>query len=151
MYGKLMTVSDDLMDRYYQLLLGEDRDSGQHPMDAKKALAERLTSRYHGGEVGQAARADWDQRFSKRDLAAADLPELPLADLPAEATVLNVAALAFEQCPGLKKSNGELRKQFIAPGAVQLNGEKLTDPAAAFSAQAGDVLKLSKKHAVKFS
>ena len=65
--------------------------------------------------------------------------------------MLNVAALAFEECHGLKKSNGELRKQFIVPGAVQLNGEKLTDPSAAFCAQAGDVLKLSKKHAVRFA
>lgn len=151
MYGKLMSVSDELMDRYYQLLLGEQRDPEQHPMDAKKSLAQRLTSRYHGDEAGQAARADWDQRFSKRDLASADLPELATEDLPINATVLSVVALAFEQCHGLKKSNGELRKQFIAPGAVQLNGEKLTDPAATFSASVGDVLKLSKKHAVKFS
>ena len=51
---------------------------------------------------------------------------------------------------GLEKSNGELRKQFITPGSVQLNGEKLTDPNAALSPSAGDVLKLSKKHAVRF-
>jgi len=150
MYGKLMSVSDELMDRYYQLLLGEERDASQHPMDAKKALAERLTIRYHGEEAGKAARADWDQRFSKRDLAAADLPELALADLPADLTVLSLASFAFERSHGLTKSNGELRKQFIAPGAVQLNGEKLTDPAAVVAPQAGDVLKLSKKHAVRF-
>ena len=151
MYGKLMSVSDELMDRYYQLLLGEERDSSQHPMDAKKFLAGRLTGRYHGEDAAKAARADWDQRFSKRDLAAADLPDLLLAELPGDVTVLSVAALAFERCYGIKKSNGELRKQFIIPGAVQLNSVKLTDPAAAFSAEAGDVLKLSKKHAVKFS
>jgi len=44
---------------------------------------------------------------------------------------------------------GELRKQFITSGSVQLNGEKLTDPNAAVSLQSGDVLKLSKKHAVR--
>lgn len=150
MFGKLMSVSDELMDRYYLLLLGENRDPDGHPMDAKKSLAEKLTARYHGEEAGASARVNWDKRFSKKDLASADLPELSLNELPSEATVLSVAAFAFEEAFGLKKSNGELRKQYIIGGSVQLNGEKLTDPRAAFSAKVGDVLKLSKKHAVRF-
>jgi len=151
MFGKLMSVSDELMDRYYQLLLGETRDPSGHPMDAKKSLAERLTSRYHGEAAGQAARADWDTRFSKKDLAAADLPELSLADLPADLTVLSLTAHAFKAGFGLEKSNGELRKQFITAGSVQLNGEKLTDPGASLTLSPGDVLKLSKKHAVRLN
>lgn len=150
MFGKLMSVSDELMDRYYLLLLGEARDPSGHPMEAKKALAEKLTSRYHGEEAGRAARADWDTRFSKKDLAAAELPELALASLPANLNVLSLTAHAFQAAFGLEKSNGELRKQFITTGSVQLNGMKLTDPAAPVSPKAGDVLKLSKKHAVRF-
>jgi tyrosyl-tRNA synthetase len=50
----------------------------------------------------------------------------------------------------LKKSNSELRKQFITTGAVQLNGEKLTDPNAPVAPNPGDILRLSKKHSVKF-
>jgi tyrosyl-tRNA synthetase len=150
MFGKLMSVSDELMDRYYLLLLGEARDPSGHPMDAKKALAEKLTSRYHGDEGGQGARADWDIRFSKKDLAAAELPEISLADLPADLTVLSLTAHAFKSAFALEKSNGELKKQFITTGSVQLNGEKLTDQTAAVSPAAGDVLKLSKKHAVRF-
>ena len=150
MFGKLMSVSDELMDRYYTLLLGEARDPSGHPMDAKKSLAEKLTARYHGEAAATAARADWDTRFSKKDLSAAELPEISLADLPAESTVLTLAAHAFKSAFGLEKSNGELRKQFISSGSVQLNGEKLTDPAATVSPQAGDTLKLSKKHAVRF-
>ena len=149
MFGKLMSVSDELMDRYYTLLLGEARDPSGHPMDAKKSLAEKLTARYHGEAAATAARADWDTRFSKKDLSAAELPEISLADLPAESTVLTLAAHAFKSAFGLEKSNGELRKQFISSGSVQLNGEKLTDPAATVSPQAGDTLKLSKKHAVR--
>jgi tyrosyl-tRNA synthetase len=149
MFGKLMSVSDELMDRYYLLLLGEARDPSGHPMDAKKSLAEKLTARYHGDEAGAAARADWDTRFSKKDLVHADLPELAIGDLPAELTVLSLAAHAFKAAFGLEKSNSELRKQFITSGSVQLNGEKLTDPAAGVSVQSGDVLKLSKKHAVR--
>ena len=150
MFGKLMSVSDELMARYYTLLLGEALDAALHPMDAKKALAEKLTARYHGAEAGAAARADWDTRFSKKDLAAAELPELALAELPADLTVLALAAHAFKAAFGLEKSNGELRKQFITSGSVQLNGEKLTDPNATVVIHTGDVLKLSKKHAVRF-
>ena len=150
MFGKLMSVSDELMDRYYTLLLGEARDPSGHPMEAKKSLAEKLTSRYHGEAAATAARADWDTRFSKKDLAAAELPEISLSDLAAETTVLALAAHAFKSAFGLEKSNGELRKQFISSGSVQLNGEKLTDPAALVSLKAGDTLKLSKKHAVRF-
>ena len=149
MFGKIMSVSDELMDRYYLLLLGEKRDSSSHPMDSKKSLAEKLTARYHGVEAGAAAREDWDTRFSKKDLTAAELPEINLADLPADSTVLSLTAFAFQTAFGIEKSNGELRKQFIQSGSVQLNGEKLTDPAAAVSPEPGDVLKLSKKHAVR--
>ncbi len=150
MFGKLMSVSDETMDLYYTLLLGETRDPDGHPMEAKKSLAEKLTGRYHGSEAGAAARADWDTRFSKKDLASAELPELPLSELPAELTVLSLTAHSFKTAFDLEKSNGELRKQFITTGSVQLNGEKLTDPTAAVSPAAGDVLKLSKKHAVRF-
>ena len=149
MFGKLMSVSDELMDRYYTLLLGEARDPSGHPMDAKKSLAEKLTARYHGEAAATAARADWDTRFSKKDLSAAELPEISLVDFPAESTVLTLTAHAFKSAFGLEKSNGELRKQFISSGSVQLNGEKLTDPAATVSPKAGDTLKLSKKHAVR--
>ncbi|MFN9028158.1 MAG: tyrosine--tRNA ligase, partial [Akkermansiaceae bacterium] len=59
-------------------------------------------------------------------------------------------AHAFKKAFDLEKSNGELRKQFILSGSVQLNGEKLTDPAFQISPKPSDVLKLSKKHAVRF-
>jgi tyrosyl-tRNA synthetase len=149
MYGKLMSVSDELMDRYYLLLLGEARDSAQHPMDSKKALAEKLTTRYHGIEAGAAAREDWDTRFSKKDLTAADLPELSISGIPGDTTVLSLSGHAFSTAFGIEKSNGELRKQFILSGSVQLNGEKLTDPFQKVNPKPGDILKLSKKHAVK--
>jgi tyrosyl-tRNA synthetase len=149
MFGKLMSISDELMDRYYLLLLGEARAPSDHPMDAKKALAEKLTTRYHGESAGPTAREEWDTRFSKKDLAAAELPEISIACLPSDLTVLSLTAYAFQAAFGMEKSNGELKKQFITSGSVQLNGEKLTDPNAGVSPAAGDVLKLSKKHAVR--
>lgn len=147
MFGKLMSISDDLMDRYYLLLLGSARDEILHPMEAKKVLACRIVARYHSENEGKAAREDWETRFSKRDLNAADLPEMAAADL--KGNLLQVVGLVFKEGFGLEKSNGELRKQFITTGAVQLDGEKLTDPMAGFRAEAGQVLRLSKKQSIR--
>ena len=58
--------------------------------------------------------------------------------------------LSSNQPTDVGKSNGELKKQFITTGSVQLNGGNLTNPNAAISPNAGDVLKLSNKHAVRF-
>jgi tyrosyl-tRNA synthetase len=150
MFGKLMSVSDELMERYYLLLLGQARDPNSHPMEAKKSLAEKITTRYHGPEAGPAALVDWDTRFSKKDLSAAELPEISIHRLPSDLNVLSLTAHAFHVAFDIEKSNGELKKQFITTGSVQLNGEKLIDPNSTISPQAGDVLKLSKKHAVRF-
>lgn len=150
MYGKLMSISDTLMERYYTLLLGETRIADAHPMEAKKALAEKLTARYHSSALAAEARHEWDVRFSKKDLSAAELPELSLSALDPTTTVLGLSAFAFSQAFGIEKSNSELRKQYITTGSVQLNGEKLTDPNAIPTLQRGDVMKLSKKHAVRW-
>ena len=147
MFGKLMSISDDLMDRYYLLLLGDARDEALHPMEAKKELACRIVARYHSEDEGEAARGDWETRFSKRDLNAADLPEMAVIDL--NGNVLQVVGLVFKEAFSLEKSNGELRKQFITTGAVQLDGDKLIDPMANFHAVAGQVLRLSKKQSIR--
>ena len=147
MFGKLMSISDDLMDRYYLLLLGDARDENLHPMEAKKELACRIVARYHSGGKAKVAREDWETRFSKRDLNAADLPEMAAADL--NGNLLQVVGLVFKDAFGLEKSNGELRKQFITTGSVQLDGEKLIDPMADFGAEAGQVLRLSKKQSIR--
>ncbi len=150
MFGKLMSVSDELMDRYYLLLLGEAREESLHPMEAKKELARRIVARYHSEEEGRSAREDWETRFSKRDLNAADLPELAVENLNGK-TVIEAVSFAFESSFDLKKSKGELRKQYITTGAVQLDGEKLNDPHATFTAEAGQVLRMSKKQSVRLA
>ena len=74
-----------------------------------------------------------------------------MTGLPGDLTVLHLVAHAYQTGFGQEKSNGELKKQFISTGAVQLNGAKLTDPNAPVEPQPGDVLRLSKKHSVRFS
>ena len=148
MFGKVMSISDDLMDRYYLLLLGSERDSSLHPMEAKKQLAASITSRYHNQEAAEAARTTWESRFSKRDSGAGAKPFTPASG---DHNLAQQAQLAFQQTFSLEKSLGEIRKQHIIPGAVQLNGEKLTDPTAVITFSEGDVLRLSKKHSVIIS
>ncbi|MEM9081532.1 MAG: tyrosine--tRNA ligase [Verrucomicrobiota bacterium] len=149
MFGKLMSTSDELMDRYYQLLLGETRNPTLHPMEAKKQLATKITARYHSEAEATKARETWEARFSKRDDSVGAI-ELSLSSLPESPTLLQLVSFAFETAFELKKSNGELKKQSILPGAIQLNGEKLTDPNSTITIVKNDILRLSKKHSVKF-
>lgn len=151
MFSKMMSASDELMDRYYTVLLGETRDASLHPMEAKKTLAWKITARYHSPASADTARTGWETRFSKRDLAAADLPEVSVASLPEGATAIAVASWLFETVFQLNKSNGILRKEHFGPGAIQLDGVKIDDPFSVPAWAPGSVLRLSKKHAVRFT
>lgn len=144
-FGKAMSISDVLMERYYSLLLGEILDKNAHPMEAKKSLAWKLAARFHDASAADAARANWEARFSKKDLAAADLPEFKPGD---DLKAVSLCAQAYKECFNLEKSKSNVR-QLLQQGSVQLNGVKLTDPNADLSLNAGDVLKLDKTHSVR--
>src|SRR5262252_1172985 len=73
MFGKLMSISDKLMARYYELLLGRTPAAGMHPLEAKKQLAFEIVQTYHSAPVAQKMLGEWNTRFSKRDLEQADL------------------------------------------------------------------------------
>ena len=147
MFGKLMSISDELMARYYLLLLGEEMPA-IHPMDAKKQLAARIVGRYHSAVAAQAALEDFNTRFSKKDLAHADLPALNLTGIPAD--IVSAVVAGFDQGFTLKKSRGDARR-LVEQGSVQVNGEKLTDPKAEPGLKAGDIVRLDKTRAVRVS
>ncbi len=144
MFGKLMSIPDELMSKYYLLVLGEEMDTAMHPMEAKKQLAAKCVATYHTQADAQSCRDDWDLRFSKRDLANADLPEVTL---PERKDILGVVLHAFTTLEA-PISGGDARR-LIQQGSIQLNGEKLTDPKAEPAWKAGDVLKLDKKRTVR--
>ena len=148
MFGKLMSITDTLMARYYNLLLCEPAPADMHPMEAKKQLAARIVARFHGEEAGNAARADFELRFSKKDLASAELPSLPLAGLGAD--IVSVVVAAFAQCFQITKSRGDARR-LVEQGSIQLGGEKVSDPKATPTFTSGDVLKLDKTRAVRLA
>src|SRR5438552_929656 len=80
-FGKLMSISDELMARYYPLLLGHPLDPDAHPLDAKKQLASTIVETYHSHEAAQKTLEEWNARFSERRLADADLPTFRPASL----------------------------------------------------------------------
>lgn len=145
MFGKLMSISDELMPRYYEILLREEIPAGQHPMEAKKSLAERITARFHDAAAGQAARAEFETRFSRKDLDHADLPSFVPAG-PRDFVSLVVEAYA--QCFQIPKSRGDARR-LVEGGSVQWRGEKIPDVKAVLPDGETGVLKLDKIRMVR--
>jgi tyrosyl-tRNA synthetase len=145
MFGKLMSISDELMARYYLLLLSEELPA-MHPMEAKKQLARRIVERYHGPEAGDAALEDFNTKFSKRDVEHAEWPVVKLDGVGAD--IVSVVVAAYASAYQITKSRGDARR-LVEQGSIQLRDEKITDPKAEPALQRGDVLKLDKKRAVR--
>ncbi|MCL4103690.1 UNVERIFIED_CONTAM: hypothetical protein GTU68_059769 [Idotea baltica] len=148
MFGKLMSISDELMARYFLLLLGEELDSAMHPMDSKKSLGEKIVARYHSEEAAKSARDNWEAQFSKKDAGDADLPEFTIGD---RKDVLGVVGDAFRALFLDEAPSGSQIRQLIGQGSVQLDGEKLTDIKAEPDWAAGQILKLNKKRRVRIA
>src|SRR5881396_3228154 len=147
MFGKLMSISDELMARYYPLLLGRPPATNAHPLDAKKQLAFEIVQIYHSTNAAQKTLDEWNTRFSKRELEHANLPIFSastLEELEAVSLVSNVYREAFN----LQKSRSEASR-LIKQGSVELGGVKIRDPKATIRLEAGQVLRLDKTHAVR--
>jgi tyrosyl-tRNA synthetase len=119
MFGKMMSVSDDLMHTYYELLTLENLEEVRkaHPMEAKKRLAAVIVGKYHGPDVAQSARLQFEQVFSRKELPA----EMETFRVE-RAGKLSYVLVASGLCKGMN----EARRQ-IAQGAVRLDGEKISD------------------------
>jgi tyrosyl-tRNA synthetase len=122
--GKLMSIADGLMWRYYELLSAESVASiaarkaaceagTASPRDAKLDLAEELVRRFHGAEAARAAREGWLAQFSRKEIPA-DLPTVQLRVAAGAAGVPLVEALAA----GFGVSKSEARRK-LAEGAVE--------------------------------
>ncbi|GAB4509351.1 MAG: tyrosine--tRNA ligase [Sulfuricaulis sp.] len=133
MFGKLMSISDKLMWRYFDLLSFEHTDKialmkrsveeGANPRDIKFELAKEIVSRFHGGpKVGQDAMQNFIARFQQREIPA-DISEIELAG--------NGKGLALPRVlkeAGLTASTSEAMR-LIKQGGVRIDGEKAEDPA----------------------
>jgi tyrosyl-tRNA synthetase len=131
MFGKVMSVSDDLMWRYFELLsfrstsdLAACRASvagGVNPRDVKFQLAEELVARFHGAAAGRRAQEDFVARFQRGALP----DEIQETELPTGGAGLPIANLLRDA--GLAASTSEAMR-LVGQGAVRMGGERVEDP-----------------------
>ncbi len=130
MYGKLMSISDELMVRYYELLSDISleefeelkrgiKDGSVNPKEAKKKLAREIVERYHGPEAARMAEEKFEKVFERREVPE-DVETVEL-DFGKPAWICQVMVKA-----GLTRSSSEA-KRLIAQGGVKVDGEKITD------------------------
>ncbi len=152
-FGKVMSVSDDLMLRYYELVsavsldgletLKEDVKSGVlHPMEAKKRLASELADRFCAPGEGAKAREDFEKVFSKKNLPE-DMPVVEIAWEGENMKLVKIMALA-----GVAKSNSEARR-LVQQGAVEVDQQPMKDVEALLPVSGSYILRVGKKRFVK--
>lgn len=155
-YGKAMSVPDELMLKYYELVtdlsneeletLSEGVKSGAvHPRDAKMKLAHTLVRMYHGMDAAEAAQEHFVTVFQQRALPE-DIEEIvvPAGELE-DGSIKLIKLLTLI---GFASSNGEAKRS-IQQGAVKINEEKLTDVNAAIALAGGEVIQVGKRKFAK--
>jgi tyrosyl-tRNA synthetase len=152
-FGKIMSVSDLLMIRYYELLSDMSlseldqlkknlKDGSVHPMDAKKQLGREIVARYHGAAAAAAAEEHFVSRFRDNQIPD-DMPEFTFSG--DGATILLCKLLA---ATGVVPSNSEGRRA-IKGGGVKVNGEKVSDENLELPGQGEYILQVGKRRFAK--
>ena len=135
MFGKIMSISDELMWRYFDLLsfktsaeikeIKKKTERGLNPMEAKKMLSSEIVTRFHGEEKAMLAEKEFTNRFSK----GKDPAEIKLIKLSMKASSISIIDLLSSEELGDKrlcKSKSEA-KRMLSQGAVKIDGNKVTD------------------------
>ncbi|MEJ2514993.1 MAG: tyrosine--tRNA ligase [Gammaproteobacteria bacterium] len=149
MFGKLMSISDELMWRYFELLsfrplaevagLKKSVAGGRNPMEVKFELAAEIVGRFHGEAGAAQGRRDFDQR-----IRAGGIPEdMPEKEIPGPAGIAQALSAA-----GLTASNSEAFR-LIKAGAVRVDGERVEDRGMELPAGSTVVLQVGKRKAAR--
>ena len=152
-FGKLMSLADGVMWRYYELLsrvpmdevarMKADAASGSmNPKEAKVRLAKEIVARFHGSADAERVHADWEAQFSRKEVPD-DMPEKTLSVEGASAPLVNILVLS-----GALPSNSEGRRR-IEQGAVSVDGDKVSDVHAALATGGTYVIKAGKRSWVR--
>jgi tyrosyl-tRNA synthetase len=115
-FGKLMSVPDDAMPLYWELLLGEPLDDSRHPNEAKRDLARRICDRFAGPGSGAVAEERFNRIHQDREIPA-DVP-VHRIELGADVHLPALIGAAF----GVSSSEA---RRLLAQGAVRIDGEAL--------------------------
>jgi tyrosyl-tRNA synthetase len=147
-FGKIMSIPDELLDSYWRMVSGATREETDrivsdlrahrlHPMEAKKSLAERVVTLYHGGEAGRAARVSFEQQFSRGGAPAeAFLWRLPVSREDPSIGIRDLLVMSE-----LARSGSEAFRK-IEEGAVEVDGEAIKDRSARAHLASGKGLKV---------
>jgi len=152
-YGKILSISDDLMFRYYELLsdlsmqeialLKQEMESGGiHPKAVKVRLAKELVARFHDQDAADAAERNFEQVFKKHELP----DEIPEKQLPTEDAAIWLPKLLVQA--ELVKSTSDGRRM-IKQNAVSVDGKKITDINTDISTQGAVLLQVGKRRICK--
>ncbi len=154
MFGKLMSISDDMMWRYFELLsfrslediaaLKKKVDEGMNPRDAKFELAREIVARFHDEKAGEKAQAD----FVARHREGAIPEEMPEFTIESDDGSLGIAYLL--KGAGLVTSTGEAFRM-IKQGAVRIDGERVEDRALTVDAGTTNVYQVGKRKFARVS
>jgi len=149
MFGKLMSISDALMWRYFELLsfrslseiaaLRAAIADGRNPRDVKFELAREIVARFHDAAAAERAQANFTSRFAEKTLPT-DLPEVVLLCAAGE-TGIGLAAALTSHGVDLAQSRSEARRK-VAEGAVRIDGQKASDPQLQLAAGAAYTLQV---------
>lgn len=147
-YGKLMSIPDELMMKYYELLtslslteLKSIRDRIlQEPKVIKMHLARQITAQYHGDEAGAAAEAEFEKMFGKSGDGMPD--EIEELELPVPTGGLPLMRLLT--LGGLAESGGEARR-LLQQGGIKIDQEKVTDGQQMFMAGSSFIVQAGKR------
>lgn len=156
MFGKLMSISDDLMWRYLELLSFQPQniisgwsqqvDEGLNPRDIKYRLAEEIVGRFHGKGAAERAREEFIARFRQGALPE-HVPEMEI-QLPAQAGGLSVANLL--KAAGLVASTSEALR-LIQQGAVRIDGVRVEDRSLEIQSGESHIFQVGKRRVAKVS
>jgi tyrosyl-tRNA synthetase len=116
-FGKVMSIPDQAMPTWYELLADEPFDATDHPVESKRRLARILTARFHGDDAAAAAEAHFDRVHRDREMPD-DIPEIPLPDQDP----VHIPAVLREHF-GI---SGSEARRLLAGGGVRLNGDPLS-------------------------
>ena len=142
-FGKIMSIDDQLMIRYYELLTSRNIDDVKslHPMEAKKKLAEEIIERFYDRDAGIKAREEFERVFSDRNSLPAEIPAYTIADekrwLPHVLTA-----------SGMTKSNSEAVR-LIKENAVEIDGVKVLHVDMELNPGQEQIIKIGKRRFIK--
>jgi len=142
-FGKIMSIDDQLMIRYYELLTSQDINAvkAAHPMEAKKKLAEEIIERFYDRGAAVKAREEFEGVFSDRNSLPADIPEYTIPDEKRWLPHILTAS-------GMTKSNGEAVR-LIKEKAVEIDGVKVLHSDMELQPGQVQIIKIGKRRFIK--